>query len=241
MDKLTITRDTALGDIVSAYPETMAMFEALGIDYCCGGKRTLNEAADGISMPVERLQGVLNTTILQVSQTGGMVQNWQQAPLEEIIRHIQDTHHVFMGRQLPRVQELLDKVQRAHGKAHGAMLDELGRTYGQLREEIEGHLHKEDTVTFPAITRLIGGTCDSIIRTTISELTAEHDNAGAALEQMRAVTHGYQLPDDACVTFSALFDGLQAMERDLHAHVHLENNILFPRSLAMLEEVCAGR
>jgi regulator of cell morphogenesis and NO signaling len=147
-----------------------------------------------------------------------------------------------MREQLPRLQDLLAKVLKAHGPKHGTMLNPLQGTYNSLRQEIEQHLMKEEQVLFPYIRQIDEAAsrgkpapemhCGSV-QNPIRQMEHEHDNAGNALSRMRQLTDNYTLPGDACNTFRALYDGLQALEDDLHQHIHLENNILFPKAIKL--------
>lgn len=229
MAEIDISPEMIVGAVVAEHPSTMRMLEALGIDYCCGGKLPLAEAAQGANVPVETVIAVLKTTIAQAQQSPALERNWQQAPLDELMDHIVQTHHAFMHAELPRISQMVEKVGYAHGAAHGPMLAALAEVFKNLRAEIEEHLVKEEDVTFPAIRQLLAGRMDERVERIVRELEHEHEVAGAALARLREITRDYALPEDACATFAGLFTALQNLERDLHQHIHLENNILFPR------------
>jgi len=229
MTQPNVTPEMTVGEIVAKYPATMRMLEALGIDYCCGGKRTLTDAALAAQMPVESVLAVLRTTIAQAQQAPAVERDWQAAPLDELMEHIVATHHTFMHQELPRISEMMERVVRAHGAKHGEMLTPMAETYAALRAELESHLADEEERTFPMIRRLLTGARDKQIAQAVGELEHEHEAAGEALARLRTLSHDYQAPADACTTFCALYDALQGVERDLHQHIHLENNILFPR------------
>lgn len=236
MAEVQLTPNTNISTIAASYPAAVRMLEALGIDYCCGGKRTLVEAAAGIGMPVDRLIAILNTTMNQEEHAEGRTRDWQTAPLDELMTHILQTHHSYLRRELPRLDEMLQKVERAHGAVHGDVLTPLAQTFRTLAADIAEHLTKEEHDTFPAIARLMSGVCEESVLRTVAELEHEHDDAGTKLEAMRVITHEYLLPRDACTTFGTLYTGLQELERDLHQHIHLENNILFPRVRQLAQE-----
>jgi regulator of cell morphogenesis and NO signaling len=147
-----------------------------------------------------------------------------------------------MREALPRLDNLLNTVIGAHGARHGDMLRALRTTFAGLRQEIEMHLMKEEQVLFPYIRQMEESVSRSgavppmhcgTVRNPVRQMEAEHENAGEALASMRSLTEDYTLPADACPTFAALYEGLQDMEADLHEHIHLENNILFPRAEQM--------
>ncbi|MGD9874346.1 MAG: iron-sulfur cluster repair di-iron protein [Kiritimatiellia bacterium] len=238
---ITVRQDQTVAELVIGHPELREKLEKMGIDYCCGGKRPLGEAvgAAGIEWPafVSKLQGEAKPSAQK---------DWSKAPVTELADHILDKHHAFMKEQLPRMDSLLAKVRSAHGENHGAMIDDLRRVFNSLRSEIEMHLMKEEQILFPAIKAVdayVSGTgglpvihCGSVANP-IRQMEHEHDSAGEALAEMRRITGNYTLPEDACQSFAALYDGLQAIEADLHEHIHLENNILFPRSIRQEEEM----
>lgn len=223
------------------------VFEKYQIDYCCHGKRTLQEVCveQGLSV------GQLSAELAQVggASDAGDPRDWNRAPLVELAKHIVDRHHSYLRTTLPSLAQKLEKVGQAHGERHGTMLRQVAHTFRDLAAELMQHMQKEEMILFPAIERLEeaqqqgappppapGGTLNNPIRM----MEHEHVNAGAALKAMRETTGGYTLPADACVTFGALYAQLEELEADLHHHIHLENNILFPRA-AELEGQLGGR
>lgn len=236
MKKRELTPDMTLGDVVATYPATMPMLESLGIDFCCGGKRPLDVAANEAKIPLETVLAVLRTTILQSQMAPSDSRDWQTVPLDELIEHIVEKHHTFMHRELPHISEMMGRVQRAHGDHHGAMLTPLAAAYAALRKELEKHLAEEEDPIFPTILRVVAGERGGAAIAAISQLENEHEAAGELLAQMRSLTSNYQLPADACNTFRMLYETIQEMEVDLHEHISLENNILFPRTRALLAE-----
>jgi regulator of cell morphogenesis and NO signaling len=235
-----IRSDTTVGNLVVRHPQLRQRLETLGIDYCCGGKIPLGEAVEHAGRQWSTVLAALKQA-LESEQTSGDNTEWGNVPLSDLADHIVTKHHAFMKEQLPRLDGLLARVQKAHGARHGAMLGRLGSLYGALRAELEPHLIKEEQILFPAIKGIdafVSGTgerpvvhCGSVANP-IRQMEREHDSAGKALAEMRQTTGNFQLPADACQTFAALYDGLKAMEADLHEHIHLENNILFPKSVA---------
>jgi regulator of cell morphogenesis and NO signaling len=237
---LEITRDRSVSDLVVQYPQLRPQLEKLGIDYCCGGQRSFGEAVRTAGLDwnvtVKTLEAAWNSARKEVPAT-----DWNAEPVSALVDHILDKHHTFTREQLSRLNELLQKVKRAHGAQHGPLLNQLQEFFDALAAELSEHLMKEEQILFPAIKGIDAfvsaggerpefhcGTIDNPIR----QMMLEHDNAGDVLAEMRRLTGSYQLPADACPTFEALYDGFQALEADLHEHIHLENNILFPKSLA---------
>jgi len=235
-------RNKSVGEIVKLDFRAADVFSSFGIDFCCGGNVPVTEACAGKGLdPV--------VVLLEIDQAvqarSGDTTDWLAAPLPELIGHIEDTHHVYMKRQLPTAEARLAKVLAAHGERHGEMLRAVSAVYGPMKAELDGHLAKEEMVLFPLIRALAGGTaagsfhCGSV-RNPIRVMGMEHDSAGEALVQLRRLTNDYTPPEDSCNTFRALYFELAEMERDLHRHIHLENNILFPRAIA-LEQGGTGR
>ncbi len=231
---MAVDGGVTVGELVAERPARSRVFEAHGIDYCCGGGRTLVAACAASGVPVATVLADLRTADETPAEAGV---DWRVAPLSDLTRHLVETHHAYLRRELPRLTELLAKVQRAHGERH-AWLDPLGQVYGALRAELESHLMKEENILFPMIGRLAAGDaaaaqhCGSVANP-IRQMVAEHDDAGDALARLRELTSDYAPPEGACNTFLALLSGLQELEADLHQHIHKENNILFPRALKL--------
>lgn len=223
--------NSAVGDWIVRQPSLARVFERHGIDYCCGGKRALAVACRAAAVSAEE---VLTELRMASATAPTPMQDWQRAPLGDLCRHIESTHHAYLRTELPRLGALLTKVIRAHG-ARYSELEQLGVVFAAFRAELEQHMYKEERVLFPAICEIESASeaprrhCGSI-NNPISVMQHEHDNAGAALRKMRALTYGYALPENACNTYRALFAGLAELEQDMHTHVHKENNILFPRA-----------
>jgi regulator of cell morphogenesis and NO signaling len=238
-----VTAQTIVRDLAGRYPTTLKVLEDYGVDYCCGGDKTLADAAQEsgaeLDLLVAALQAALQTLPSKAVQP---TKDWYAAPLSDLINHILEVHHVYMHQALPKITDLLKKVLHAHGARHGAMLNQAQAVFAALNEELTPHLAKEETVLFPymvaADTHARGQgpkpvACFPTVRAPIQQMEREHEDAGRALEKLRAVTGNYALPQDACPTFAALYAELQRMEADLHQHIHLENNILFPRAIEM--------
>lgn len=231
-----ITPNMTVKDIVVRHPETRPVLEKLGVDYCCGGKMPLAQAVQRAGLPSDEVLADLNGA-LNGQETGVAVKDWTAASATELADHIERTHHVFMKEQLPRLAGLLDKTFQAHGQRHGEMLRQLKHTFVSLKTDIEMHLAKEEQILFPLIRQMEAhqqgrGPMPEVhcgtVANPIGQMEFEHDQAGQLLAQIRTITSDFQLPEDACETFGALYDGLRDLEADLHEHIHLENNILFP-------------
>ncbi len=234
-----LNQNMMVKDIVVQFPQTRTVMETLGIDYCCGGRVPLNMAAEHAGLSTEKVLADLAQALEKTEQDDASVEDWNSTSLTELANHIEQTHHVFMKEQLPRLAALLDKTIKVHSEQHGEMLKRLKHTYTSLKMDIEMHLGKEEQILFPLIRQMEAFQNDQgpapdmhcgSIANPIRQMEHEHDVAGQFLAQMRQITGNYTLPNDACPTFAALFEGLNALEKDLHVHIHLENNILFPKA-----------
>ena len=230
--------NSKVGEIAAASMAAVRVFEDFGIDYCCGGEQSITEACrSGGVDPEALLKTVLETTLAGAPGT----RNWQAEPLSELISHIVSVHHEYLKLEMPRIQKRLEKVYAAHKERDSATLAPLPGIFFLMKNELELHMHKEERMLFPAIVAAeraatTGGVAPfpaGSLANPIRVMLAEHESAGASLEQIRAITKNFELPPHACETYRALFKGFESLERDLHMHIHLENNILFPRALAL--------
>lgn len=169
--------------------------------------------------------------------------------MAELVNHIVTVHDGYLKMALPRLRSLVPKVLTAHGAQHGEMLRQVHDLFAALDTELSSHLMKEEQVLFPYITAIEAPTQKKAprppapfgsARNPIRQMEHEHENAGETLARLREVTDGYALPSDACPTFSAMYEELQRLESDLHEHIHLENNILFPRAIELEKSAVGG-
>jgi regulator of cell morphogenesis and NO signaling len=233
-----MTTDTqTVREIALEQPNSMRVFEHFGIDYCCGGRKPLAEACSASGVQVDTVMAALEAAAAAPST---LVDDWQQRSMEDLAAHIVATHHVYVKRELPRLAALAQKVVNRHG-ATRVELTEIESALSKLDVELTQHLAKEEAVLFPYIVQLerarAGGprpnSCFGTVANPIAMMIQEHDAAGALLAQMRRLSQDFTTPEDACPTYHAFYDGLREFEQDLHQHIHLENNILFPRAIEM--------
>lgn len=235
----TLTDQNTVGEIAARWPAAVRLFEKYQIDYCCGGKLSLAEACQGRGIESEALRSELEQ--LGAPRTVS-ARDWQNAPLAELIDHILTRHHEYLKLELPRLASISQKVLQAHAQNHGETLAPLSRIFAGMKGELEHHMAKEEMILFPIIRRLAEARragaeappshCGSILNP-IRVMEFEHDSAGRALSELRELTQDYTLPPEACNTWRALYFELQELEADLHQHIHLENNILFPRAVEL--------
>ncbi len=218
--KPLFTLNDAVGLIVAEFPGASRILSNYHVDFCCGGDRPLQEAAaDGLVEP-QALLRELNEAWEAFSMETSVFEDWVRVAPDKLVRHIVDTHHSYLRKNLPLIGDLLFKVLQVHSLHHPELF-KVHRIFGILRRDLEAHLVKEETILFPAINSGVEGT------QIIEELETEHVGAGDALKLLREITDHYTVPQDACSSFKEVYRLLQALEQDLFIHVHLENNILF--------------
>ncbi|MGA2882584.1 MAG: iron-sulfur cluster repair di-iron protein [Bryobacteraceae bacterium] len=236
---MTLDKDQTVREIAINHPATIRVFENLGIDYCCGGRRPLEEACEKASVPIAKAMQLLGELVAKDVSAGA--REWNEASLFDLTAHIIKRHHGYVRDETPRVKMLLQKVVSRHGESHPE-LSSIQETFAVLSEELAAHMIKEERVLFPFLqqmeaARRTGGPfpagCFPSVEFPIARMLAEHDDAGALTAKIRELSSNYQPPDGACPTYRGLYFALEEFERDLHHHVHLENNILFPRAVAL--------
>jgi regulator of cell morphogenesis and NO signaling len=232
-----ITTNKTVGDLAAENPGATRVFEKLGIDYCCGGGKTLDEACRAAGLALD--ETALALAAEAVPAPGG--RDWRSEPLADLIAHIRNTHHQYTRKEIDRLPALFDKVCAAHGVNHPE-LERMRATFGELAQELSVHMMKEEMVLFPYIARMEEAVLEQspvlpppfgTVRNPVGMMLHEHDGAGRALQQLREASGGYTVPPDACASYRALYQALAEFEADLHQHIHLENNILFPRAIEM--------
>lgn len=229
----TITIETTVGEIVRAVPSRSRVFENLGIDYCCGGKKPLAEVCQAKGLDPATVVAML--AALDDAPPSAAIDP-DALSLSELCDHIEEFHHAYLREELPRLDFMTRKVAAVHGD-HEPRLLEVRRVFETFNAEMTAHTQEEDETIFPAIRKLETANGDSAptavnLKTSLTKLESEHDSAGAALVRFKDLTDSYTPPEWACNTFRALYDGLAKLEKNTHQHVHKENNVLFPRALA---------
>jgi regulator of cell morphogenesis and NO signaling len=221
-------------------PAATRIFEELGIDYCCGGDRSLEEACAASNLSVDKVLDSLELAE-QTARAKTKDRNWQMEPLADLVVHINHTHHKYTREEIARLGPLFDKVVSVHGKNHPE-LQHIRATFRGLAQELTMHMMKEEAVLFPYIVRMEEAVIQQepvlpppfgTVQNPVAMMMHEHDSAGDALRAMSQASAGYTPPGDACVSYQTLYKALADFETDLHQHIHLENNILFPRAIEM--------
>ena len=237
---MTMTAERTVRELALENTAATRVFEKLGIDYCCGGHKSLADACLASNLPVDQVIDSLEMAE-EAAHAAQKDRNWQIEPLADLIAHIKSTHHRNTREEMARLVPLLEKVCSVHGKNH-LELQQVRASFLSLVQELTTHMMKEERVLFPYIVRMEEAVIQKepvlpppfgSVTNPVSMMEHEHDSAGNALRTVREASCGYTAPGDACISYQTLYKALADFEADLHQHIHLENNILFPRAIAM--------
>ena len=237
---MNVTTEKTVRELALENPAATRVFEKLGIDYCCGGNQSLEQACRAANLAVDQVLDSLEMAE-QTTRTEQKVHDWQREMLGDLVAHIKNTHHKYTREEISRLGPLLEKVCAVHGKNHPELLH-VHASFTGLAQELMMHMMKEEMVLFPYIVRMEESVLQhepvlpppfGSVQNPVSMMEQEHESAGAALRAIREASRAYTPPTDACVSYQTLYRVLSEFEADLHEHIHLENNILFPRAIAM--------
>jgi regulator of cell morphogenesis and NO signaling len=243
---MNLSSETSVKDIALSSPEARQILEDAGVDYCCGGAKSLHEACLHSDVSADEILKRLRENRAQVSSADA---TWLTAPLTDLTRHIREKHHRYVREAIPQIRTLLDKVKGKHGGNHPEIAT-IEKLFLAMARELIMHMQKEEQILFPYINALEfsahgNGSLEppffQTVRNPVQAMMKEHDAAGDLLRQLRKATSDYTAPADACPTYLALYQSLREFEADLHQHVHLENNILFPRAVELEAAVLPQR
>lgn len=230
---MVITAETPVRDIAVEQPSVIPALEQFGIDYCCGGQHTLAEACVKRDL---QIASVLEELERRQEDKSVAEAQWQKATLKELTKYIVQRHHVFTREQLGLILDLAAKVERRHGSSHPEIF-QVSEALGAISSELTNHFLCEEDILFPYIAQLEDGLDPALPPTfndaeqPVARMMSDHSHTGNELRLVREITNNYRLPADACTTYRALYSALENLEKDLHQHIHLENNVLFPRAL----------
>jgi regulator of cell morphogenesis and NO signaling len=234
---MTLNTMKTVRELALEMPNATRVFEKLRIDYCCGGGRNIADACASVGVRLDELSRLLD----EAGAVRDDARDFAAGPLADLIRHLLDTHHVYTREESARIQALLDKVCGKHGENHPEVL-EVRALFLKLDADLQPHLLKEEQILFPYILRLEATVTAGItapfapfgtVNNPIRMMMFEHDTAGDLLREIRTAARNFRAPEDACMSFRALYQALEDFEKDLHQHIHLENNVLFPRAIEM--------
>ncbi|MDP7008933.1 MAG: iron-sulfur cluster repair di-iron protein [Phycisphaerales bacterium] len=221
---MTVTIETPVGEIASTHPLSTRVFARHHIDFCCGGGAPLEVACKKRGLDANAVLEEIETELEGVDEEPT---RWTDAPLTDLIEYIVSTYHKSLREELPRLEAMALRVNEVHGDKDPERLQEIVAVFQALKTELTEHMMKEEQILFPMIAK---GDRESA-QETITLMEDEHESAGNSLERLRELTDDYTPPLAACNTWRALWHGLEVLEKDTHQHIHLENNILFPRAL----------
>ena len=237
---MSIATEKTVRDLALENPDATRIFEKFGIDYCCGGNQSLEKACRAANLSLDQVLDSLELA----EQTTRAAQNqhdWQREPLADLIAHIEKIHHKYTREEIARLGPLFVKVCSVHGTNHPELF-QLQESFSALAAELALHMMKEELMLFPYIVRMEEAVAQrepvlpaqfGTVENPVRMMLHEHDSAGSALRSMRQASHGYLVPQESCVSYQTLYHALEQFEADLHQHIHLENNILFPRAVVM--------
>jgi regulator of cell morphogenesis and NO signaling len=237
-----ISEKMTVREIASLFPDSARLFDRAGIDYGCTMVQTLEEAclAAGVDFRVilRQIEELQNGRV-----SGGAGRDWSRETVRNLISHILETHHAYLKEELPRLDKLMNKVYDTHGSNYPELL-RVHTVFFALRDELELHLHKEETMLFPYLLTLESATIDRLpspacpfgtVANPVRMMRKEHDSAEDGLQAIRTTTSDFTPPTGACLGFTLLLHGLRHLEADLQAHIRLENDVLFVKALEMEE------
>ncbi len=236
--------ELTLGEIVKRNYRAAAVLDRYGLDYCCNGNQTLEKACDTAKIDAQVVRGELDVVETATPEPSTDFDAW---PLHKLIDYIKERHHAYVEKTTPRINGYLEKVCSVHGDRHPE-LHQIRRIFDEVGGELAVHMKKEELMLFPFIKKIETARPDApaaspvfvSVASPINMMMADHADEGEKLREIAALTNNYTVPDDGCNTYALTYQLLNEFENDLHLHIHLENNILFPKAVAM-EEAAATR
>jgi regulator of cell morphogenesis and NO signaling len=238
-------KNKSVGEIVKLDFRAADVFSSYGIDFCCGGKISVAEACVNAKAEVSVVLSALENL---KNQTGSAIHNFDSWNIGFLTDYIIHTHHQYVSKAISQILPLAQKVADVHGEHHPELVV-INELFNDLADELLSHMQKEEKILFPYIKKLVvdesagkcsDPSCFGTVMGPISVMEQEHESAGVILKQLYHLSDGYTAPEDACNTFRVLYGKLKEFEDDLHRHIHLENNILFPKAIDMEQAVLVG-
>lgn len=232
-------------EIAIEAPATTRVFEEFKIDFCCGGGRSFSDACERAGVSPLVVSQKINQVLKNSTEN---FDSLETKSASELVDYILEKHHVFTKSEIERLSALMEKVRRKHGDAHPELLL-LENEFSTLCSDLTPHMRKEETVLFPFIKNLEMALINNLsaphppfgtVKNPIRMMMTEHDTDGEILRKMREIAKDYFVPEGACPSFQALYFGLEELEKDLHRHIHLENNVLFPQAVKLEQKVMLG-
>ena len=239
---MNINNQRIVGEIVAENYKTAAIFKRYRIDFCCNGNRTIADATKSKEIDEEKLLSELNEVMAEKVQ--GEI-DFKAFPIDLLADYVEKTHHRYIEQRIPEITPFLSKVARVHGANHPELL-EVEQLFTETAQDLAAHLKKEELMLFPYIRQMVKSNMGDKKRPKtalgsateyIEQMEEEHDAEGERFRRISELTDNYTPPADACRTYMVTFDMLREFEEDLHRHIHIENNILFPKSMEMEREL----
>lgn len=230
-------RALKIAEIVTDDIRTAEVFKNVGIDFCCGGNQNLGEACKEFNIDLEKLESSLAS--IENKSPDSAHNNYKDWNVDFLCDYIVNTHHKTVLRLLPQIVAYTQKIAEVHGSNHPELL-EIEELFAQINTELLQHLDHEETVLFPAIKKQLHAGNEenkAIIISEITRMTGEHEFAGGAMDHINKISKNYAVPEDGCNTYRVAYKLLEEFEDDLHVHVHLENNILYPKALVLAHQI----
>lgn len=239
---MQINQNTKLGDIVAENYNAASIFDKYQLDFCCQGDRSIEQACKAQNLPLEEImEEVRASTQSSNSDVAGMPTDIKAWPLDLMADYVEKKHHRYVTQQIPVIEAYLDKIVRVHGGNHPELAT-VREIFQETAGELTMHMKKEELMLFPYIRKMVlakisGRKLDpppfGSISNPVNAMLADHEMEGARSAKLRALTNGFQTPADGCNTYRLTWRLLEDFEKDLHQHIHIENNILFPRAIEL--------
>ena len=229
---------TTVGEFVAQDFRTAAIFSKYGIDFCCKGQKTVEEVCEKKNINESKLFEELNAVLATKNDKGIDFSSW---PLDLLVDYIEKTHHRYVEEKTPIIIQFLDKLCSVHGANHKELF-EINELFIGSSQDLAAHMKKEELILFPYVKKMMKATIShslieepffGTIKNPIASMMDEHDAEGERFRTISALSNNYTPPNDACNTYQVTFAMLKEFEEDLHKHIHLENNILFPKAKAL--------
>lgn len=232
--------DRTVGEIVAENPSLSRVFQSYQLDFCCQGAKTLRQACENKSLPLDEVSAALEK---EASSAPEPKENPAQLPPSELADYIVKTHHGYLREELPRVHAMAERVAQVHGPRNHSLI-EIYEVFSAMFLELDSHMRKEEEILFPAIRAIFSDPPADLefpgsIDHPVDQMMHEHEETGQALEKLRELTNDFTPPAEACNTYRALFAGIKDLEEDTHRHIHLENSVLFPQAVKRYSEMSA--
>ncbi len=235
---MTISYQHSVGEAVAEDYRAAAIFQKYGIDFCCKGHTSIDEACSSKNIPTE---AVMHELKMLDAESGQQYPDYQSWPLSQLVDHIEQKHHQYIVEKTPVILQFLQKLCQVHGRRHPELY-EIHKEFNNAAGELAQHMKKEESILFPRVRKMLHeiSTSDQsfsvssgMLGQPIEVMMQEHDHEGERFRRISSLSNQYTPPSDACTTYRITYTMLQEFENDLHFHIHLENNILFPKAIEM--------